>query len=57
MNKIDKYLSESTELDDAIEDIQMALDDLREMFMSGKGNHKSLYKDIVKELKKMEKYL
>jgi phage shock protein A len=57
MNKIDKYLSESTELDDAIEDIQMALDDLREMFMSGKGNHKSLYKNIVKELKKMEKYL
>jgi len=57
MSKIDKYLREQTELDDAIEDIKMALDDMREMFISGKGNHKSLYKNILKELKKLEKQL
>ena len=57
MSKIDKYLREQTELDDAIEDIKMALDDMREMFISGKGNPKGLYKNIVKELKKLEKQL
>ena len=60
MNKIDKYLNEqssSSDLEDMIEDIKMALDDFQNTVSAGKGNPKGQYKSIMKELKRLEKYI